>query len=170
MLSKERCPSLQGRGCCCIYWKTGKPSQQCPLSEIKRAAGRGAAAPVKSCIYSLVIKNHFINLVLSLNLYSQVLMSSVAMNEQYLTLNLRAAVQISSRKMLTAVFLINEGSCNAISAPLRHLTRGKNILQNLTAPALLWWNKVFSAAFRKATCVASLSGKHLLSGMKLKSI
>lgn len=43
---------------------------------------------MKSCIYSLVIKNHFINLALRLNLYSMILTRSVAMNEQYLTLNL----------------------------------------------------------------------------------
>lgn len=92
---------------------------------------------MKSCIYGLVIKNHFISLGLSLNLYSQVLMSSVAVNEQYLTLNLWAAVKISSRKMLTAILLINEGPCSAISASLRLLTCGKNILQNLTVQALL---------------------------------
>jgi len=47
---------------------------------------------MKSCIYSLVIKNHFINVVLGLNLYSKILTRSMAMNEQYLTSNLRAAV------------------------------------------------------------------------------
>lgn len=43
---------------------------------------------MKSCIYSLVIKNHFISLMLRPNLYRKVLTRSVAMNEQYLTSNL----------------------------------------------------------------------------------
>lgn len=130
----------RARACCCSYWETGEQSQQCPWSEIKPAAGRGAAAPIKSCVYGLVIKNHFINLVLSLKLYSQVLMSSVAVNEQYLTLNLWAAGKISWRKMLTAIFLINEGAGNAISASLRHLTCGKNILQNLPLQHFSDWS------------------------------
>lgn len=67
------------------YWKTGKQSQQYKLSEIKEASVKRCATLLKSCIYSLVIKSHFISLVLGPNLLQQVLTSPAAMNEQYLT-------------------------------------------------------------------------------------
>lgn len=129
-----------------IYWKTGKQSQQHTLSEIKQAALSGGATPMKSCIYSLVIKNHFINLALRLNLYSKILTRSVAMNEQYLTLNLWAAViypiqwKAVLEKCQVIIFIINEASYNTVSSSLRpfNLCQEYSPKSNRTVQALLW--------------------------------
>lgn len=58
-------------------------------------------------------------------------------------------VMISPRKMLTAIFLINEGSCNAILETF-------NLWQKYSPKFNTSLIKEFSAAFRKAT----LSEKH----------
>lgn len=121
MLSEEPCPSLQHRAA------VQTPNE---LQLHWRAAFRG-------CKF---IKNHFTNLVLSLNLSSQILMGSVAVFDFKL---------LSCRKMLTAFFLIHEGSCNAI---LETFNLGQKYSPKFNTSLI----KEFSAAFRKAT----LSEKH----------